>query len=323
MAVKGFMRFVNVALLAPLVANMVTSKQQLRKFLYIWLAVAYLGAASGIYQFMGGNLDILTAASSSVLLIAVFVVRNSFFKLCTAMLSIVLLTLSVSKAGLVGLGIALILIIFQQHRMRNGIFRIRFQTALFAVLISGIAIVFSIVLTFSNSTLIDKVKLYAQTAVTAFVGSGDPDHVSPSIVHDLYNRLFKMTLEGIELAKAESSFYILNVFFGSSFGIAGTAAEEIRGGDLIITPHNGFAETYFVGGVLMLFLFILLIYFAHRRLRWLSQKDYMFGALMASFIICVAFTVGYPIMSNIFVGSLFWLTIGAAASYSIKKEVTN
>jgi O-antigen ligase len=260
-------------------------------------------------------------AAPIVLLVSVYVVQNPLLKIIIALVAVVLLALSVSKAGLVGFGIAIILIIFLQHRLSNRLLGIKLlQTTLFAVPISVMAIVFAIVLSFSNPSLVDKVQVYAQTAVTAFVGGGDPDHVSPSFVDDLSNRLFKMTSEGIEQAKTESSFYILNVIYGSSFGIAGTAAEEIRGSELVIKPHNGFAETYFVGGVLMLFLFMLILYFAFRRLWWLSKKNYLFGALLASFVLCTAFTVSYPVMSNIFVGSLFWLTIGIAASHSITNK---
>jgi hypothetical protein len=345
MAIKGFMRFVNVALLAPLFATFVTSRRQVNVLLYIWLAVACLGAVSAVYQLAGGDLTIITGgygttrgeamrymtllgepniggmASPIVLLIAVFIVRNSILKTITIIVAMVLLTLSISKAGLVGFGLAIILIVWQQYRLTNHFFKIRLmRTALFAFSLSGLAVGSGVVLSLLHPDFIEKIQVYGQTAVIAFTGQGDPDHVSPSFIDDLSNRLFKMTSAGIEQAKAESSLYILNVFLGSSFGIAGTAAEEIRGDYLVITPHNGFAETYFVGGVFMLFLFMLILYFVFRRLWRLSKKDRFFGALWASCIICAAFTVGYSIMSSIFLGSFFWLTIGVAANYSITKK---
>ena len=111
-----------------------------------------------------------------------------------------------------------------------------------------------------------------------------------------------------------------NVVWGSSFGLAGTAAEEVRGSEVVIAPHNGFSETFFVGGVLMLLLFLGMLFFVFRRLWWLSKGDNLFAVLLGSFILCVAFTMGYPVMSNIFVGSLFWLAIGVAANRSLAER---
>jgi hypothetical protein len=342
MGILGFMRFVNVALLAPLVAIMITRKQQLKIFINIWLTVACLGAVSGIYQFMGGDLSALTGgylasrgetmrfmtllgepnvggmASSIILLAAVYIVQNHIWKIVTAFVAIVLLVLSVSKAGLAGFALALLLIVFLQFKRSDRLIRIKSKRiAIFSVCLCGFVAVFLLVLTFSNSVVMNKVLVYAQTAVTAILGEGDPIDVSPSFIDDLSTRLFTMTSAGIELAKRESSFYLFNVMFGSSFGIAGTAAEEIRGQELIITPHNGFSEIYFVGGILMLILFLVVLFFVFRRLWRMSKGDNLFVALLASFIICVAFTLGYPIMYNIFVGSLFWIAIGVAANRSV------
>jgi len=342
MASNGFMRFVNVALLAPLVAIMITRKQQLKIFINIWLTVACLGALSGIYQFMGGDLSALTGgylasrgetmrfmtllgepnvggmASSIILLAAVYIVQNPIWKIVTAFVAIVLLVLSVSKAGLAGFALALLLIVFLQFIRGNRLIRIKSKRiAIFSVCLCGFVAVFLLVLTFSSSVVMNKVRVYAQTAVTAILGEGDPIDVSPSLVDDLSNRLFAMTSAGIELAKRESSFYLFNVMFGSSFGIAGTAAEEVRGPGITITAHNGYSETYFVGGVLMLLLFLVMLFFVFRRLWWLSKSDDVFALLLASFILCTAFMMGYPIMSTIFVGSMFWLAIGVAANRSI------
>jgi O-antigen ligase len=345
MATKGFMRFVNVALLAPLVATMISHKRQLAIFINIWLVVAGIGAVSGVYQFMGGDMSALTGgygtsrgeamrfmtllgepnvggmASSIVLLLAVFIVRNRIWGTVIALVAIVLLFLSVSKAALVGFALAILLIILLQSRRSSSPARSRFQrTALSVISLSGLTAIFMLILSFSIPDLMKKVQVYAQSAVTAFSGRGDRYEVSPSFVDDLSNRLFTMTSAGIKRAKEESSFYMLDVVWGSSFGIAGTAAEEVRGPEVTITPHNGYSETFFIGGVLMLLLFLVMLFFVFRRLWWLSKSDDVFAVLLASFILCTAFMMGYPIMSTIFVGSMFWLAIGVAANRSIAHQ---
>lgn len=345
MAISGFMRFVNVALLAPLAAIMITHKQQLKIFIKIWLAVAYLGAISGIYQFMGGDLFAITEgykhfrgesirymtllgepniggmASPIVLLAAVYVLRNPIWKIITAVVSIVLLFLSVSKAGLAGITLAIFLIVYYEYKKTGHLIGKKLvRNMMYSISLICLGVVIFLIISINNPVIMEKIQEYSRTAITAVIGGGDRVDISPSLVDDLLTRVFTMTLDGIEIAKRESSFYPFNAMFGSSFGIAGTAAEELRGQDSVITPHNGFSEIYFVGGILMLFLFLVILFFVFRRLWWLAKGDNLFTALLAIFIICVAFTISYPIMSNIFAGSLFWIAIGVAANRSIARE---
>ncbi|MFH1884904.1 MAG: hypothetical protein ABIL62_19580, partial [Planctomycetota bacterium] len=306
MAISGFMRFVNVALLAPLAAIMITHKQQLKIFIKIWLAVAYLGAISGIYQFMGGDLFAITEgykhfrgesirymtllgepniggmASPIVLLAAVYVLRNPIWKIITAVVSIVLLFLSVSKAGLAGITLAIFLIVYYEYKKTGHLIGKKLvRNMMYSISLICLGVVIFLIISINNPVIMEKIQEYSRTAITAVIGGGDRVDISPSLVDDLLTRVFTMTLDGIEIAKRESSFYPFNAMFGSSFGIAGTAAEELRGQDSVITPHNGFSEIYFVGGILMLFLFLVILFFVFRRLWWLAQGDNLFTALLA------------------------------------------
>ena len=59
LALKGLMRFLYAALLAPPAAILFTNLRQVKVFLKIWLAVFTLGFVSALYQFFGGDLSAL------------------------------------------------------------------------------------------------------------------------------------------------------------------------------------------------------------------------------------------------------------------------
>ena len=339
MAAKGFMRFVNVALLAPLVAVLITSNRQVTALLGVWLGVAALGAASGVYQMMGGDLAALTGAYASdrgdvirhmtllgepnvggmssplVLLLALFAVERPLWRFALVLVSVVLLVISVSKAAMAGFALAMLMTAWLQRWRGRAV---RLGHAVVAGIATFVAVATLLAaLTMLAPDVVTTIKLYAGTGWQALRGEQE---TSPSIVTDLNDRLFVMFRSGLERAQAESRNYALNIVVGSSYGIAGSAAQEVRGEDLVITPHNGFAETYFVGGVVLVVEFVALIVLAAIRLRRLSKQRKMYVGLFAGFILCTLFTLAYPLMYAIFLGAFFWVCVGVASNRWIARE---
>jgi hypothetical protein len=345
LAVATFTRFVNVSLLGPLVAVMVTSRRDLLRLLKLWLGVMVLVALSGVYQVLGGDLTWMTQgyvssrgevlrymtligepnvggmAAALVMLMAVYLPLSLPVQVAAAALAAVLMVLSVSKAALAGMLLALAVVgAFQVirggRRVRARYARLA-RLALAGLLAAGTVGVAGAAL---RPELVGKALDYGNTLLISFAGAGDRDSVSPGFFTDLGERLFDMTLSGLKLAQSQSDNYAIDVIIGSSYGIAGTAAEEIRGNDMVITAHNGFSETYFVGGLLMVMLFVLLLGETLRVLWRLSRLDPLYTFLLAALLVCLAFMSTYPVMSNIGLGSIFWLAVGSAANHRLRRE---
>lgn len=345
MAVKGFMRFVNVALLGPLFALIINKRQQLLTLIYLWLAVAYLGAASGIYQFFGGDLSGLTQgyivsrgnllrfmtllgepniggmSSAIILLVAIYILQGWVWKALAFAAVGIFILLSLSKAALAGCILALLIVFILRIREKgSNAFIVTPKAIMIGFVLTALTAIVVLLSMSTNSIFQERISQYARTSIEAFTGGGDRVNVSPSFFDDLADRLFGMTTRNLQMLQDESDFYFADVVWGSSFGVAGTAAEEVRGEDVAIAAHNGFVETYFVGGILMLLLFCGLLIAAWRRLWQLARADALFSALFAAFVVCLAYMLTYPVMSSIFVGAFFWLTIGASGNHLLMRE---
>ena len=339
MAAKGLMRFVYVALLAPLVAVLISTNRQMTALLAVWLCVVGLGAASGVYQLMGGDLEALTGAYHSdrgdvirhmtllgepnvggmssplVLLLAMFVVERPLWRFVWILVSVVLLLISVSKAAIVGFVLAVLMMVWLPRRRRSAVRVGRAWAAGTATLVAFATLLWG--LTIVSPEFVSTIKVYAGTGWQAVLGDRE---TSPSIITDLNDRLFVMFRSGLELAQRERSNYALDVVIGSSYGIAGSAAQEVRGEDAVITPHNGFAETYFVGGVALVVVFVALIVVVAIRLRGLSRQRDMYVGVFAGFVLSTLFMVSYPVMYAIVPGAFFWVCVGVASNRWIARE---
>lgn len=345
MAINGLMRFVNVALLAPVISILVVRRQDLLLLVHLWLGIVIVGALSGLYQVLGGDLGPLTEgyvtsrgaamrymtllgepnvggmAAPILVLLGIWVARGWAMQLTVVIAALAFLLVSVSKASFVGCALAVAISVALQFRRRSGVAgRPGWWWLVSGLRLAAVVGVIALVVVLARPDDAQKAAVHASALIVSVSGSGDPTEVSPGVIEDLGSRLIAMTVDGVRLARAESTVYALNVLIGSSFGIAGTAAEELRGEDAVITAHNGFAESYFVGGLLLLTVFVATIIAALRRLWRLARRDRLYTALFACLAVCVAFTVAYPVMSNIVVGSFFWLCIGVAGNRALANE---
>lgn len=340
-AFSGFARFINVALLAPLACILFRNLRQVRTFVFLWLVVVILGAVTAWMQLAGVDMSWLTrdyiairegktrfmtilgepnvGGMASVILSA-FIINLKTRPLSKTVLvfsAAILFLLSVSKAAIAGFLLLIVLVLIGKFPLPNKIY-LKFKKSTFAV---WIMIFLLLSVAFLTQTRITEMSAYWNTAVNAFVG-GDSDNYS--FTEDLKDRLFSKPIQGIKIAKKESIFssYFVNVLVGSSFGVAGSSAFELRKPGKAMLPHNSYMEIYLVGGVLLLLAFTALCIYTLRQL-WLKSRNDLFRSFLFASILLLAFMFTYPVIYEPITGGIFWLIIGVAGNPVVKAKLYN
>jgi len=328
LAIQGFFRFINVALLAPLAATIFQDLNDVKYFINIWLSVVVIGAFSALYQFFGGDLSVLQlpyyislrgslvrfhtilgepniGGMAAVIVYIYSILHVSIWPLKFILLltSIILLYLSLSKAALGGFILATILLVFCYSKFLFNTKR-KINPQLPKILLY---IVMAIIV------LVIMANIGIGFKILAFYGTDE----GPGAYEDIIYRLITKPYNGVKLALKKSDFYVLNFLIGSSFGIAGSAARTIRG-ELAILPHNSFLEIYLVGGMIMILIFITILYLTYKKLR-LKSKNILYQPMLLSFFIIVLLMFTYPIIYEPVIGSFFWLIIGVSCNYRLNK----
>lgn len=346
-AIAGLTRFINVALLAPLASVLFENLKQFQKFINLWLFVIVIGGLTLIYQLLGGDLSWLVEsyiasrgillrfntllggpntggmASAITYIIALLIIRPLAVKIVLLTVALILLIFSLSKAAIAGWIIATAIIVCLKVGKRSNIFKINRTKFQKMTTIMIVTLLFIFCITTYSSPIREYIVKYATIALLAFTGGDTGDPTSQSVLEDLSMRMISMTQKGISLAMEQSSFYPLNFLVGSSFGIAGSAAFQLKAD--VILPHNTFSEIYLVGGILLLFIFGLILVKTWSRLWLLNKVNDYYKALLIVFLTIVAYMPSYPIIYEPILGSLFWLIVGLVANsnFSLKKHSLN
>jgi hypothetical protein len=336
LAYYGFIRFVNVALLAPLAATILQDLKQVKYFINIWLIVIVIAAFSALYQFFGEDISFLQfpyymasrggliryrtilgepniggMASVIVYIYSILFVSIWPLKFVFLLASIILLFLSLSKAALGGYILATFLLIFCNSKfLFNSKKKINSQVVL---ILSYVLIIIIVFIVMANIEI--DFKKYATTSFLSFFNRAE----NPGAYKDIINRLITLPYNGVKLALRESGFYVLNFLAGSSFSIAGSAAKTIRG-ELVILPHNSFLEIYLVGGMIMISIFITILILTYKKLK-LKSKNVFYQPILLSFIIIILLMFTYPIIYEPVMGSFFWLIVGISCNYRLNRMI--
>ena len=336
LAIQGFLRFINVALLAPLAATIFQDLKDVKYFINIWLSVIVIGAFSALYQFFGGDLSFLQLphyislrsglirfrtilgepniggmAAVIVYIYSILSVSIWPLKFILLLTGIILLCLSLSKAALGSFVLATILLVFCYYKFLFNTKR-KINPQLRKILLY---IVMAIIVLVIMANIGIDFKKYISTSFLAFHGTDE----NPGAYKDIIYRLIIKPYSGVKLALKESDFYVLNFLMGSSFGIAGSAARTIRG-EFAILPHNSFLEIYLVGGMIMILIFITILYLTYKKLK-AKSKNIFYQPILLSFFIIVLLMFTYPIIYEPVMGSLFWLIVGISCNYRLNRMV--
>lgn len=339
MAIQGTLRFVSIAVLAPLASVFIRAPSELWSYYKVWITFVILAAISAVYQVFGGDLSWMVrdyvasraglmrymtllgeanvgGMAAALLAVAVATrIRSVPLKIGSAISCVILLVFSISKAAFLGVAIGAVVVLALKSvttfgRVASGretlwrSFSLR-RVLPAVVVIVAIAVVFALSDTFSDIT-----RRYASVVVPSLVGTSTN---SKALSTDIEDRVYSRTADGIALARSRSSMYVLNVFLGSTFGIAGSAAVEIRGSGRAILPHNTFLELYLVGGGVLLALYLVIVAGTWRRLyRASTTADGLFA--FTTFVVLTAYSAAYPVIYAPALGVPLWLIIGATSS---------
>lgn len=337
-AVAGFSRFIHVALVAPLIALIVTNKSQIKSLIYVWMAVVVLGAITIAVQLLGydlrwllgdyialrgglvryksllGEPNVAGLAGVLFFIFSVGYVPSQLARFACVGVSVFLVIFSLSKSALIlFFGAAFVLISAALWR------RLVFADTkcLQNVMLSACYALCWIVVFRS----FDMGARYISVGANALIGA---DEESLSAVGDLVNRAqldywnimpLKGTGGGFDIAG------VMHSIIGQSFARAGSAAVDL-GVTSAILPHNMYLELFLVGGLLLLGVFMLILLMTGQRLGrnlFFTKNDP--SVLVASLLIISLYMLGYPNIYEPISGVMLWLIIGAACSRVHAKPV--
>jgi len=325
-AIKGFLRWINAALIAPIALVLIQDMAEARNFFYLWVTLVIFGAMAAPYQFFGGELDWLVRGYSSfrgglirfktllgepnvagmagalVLGFALIAVRSTFVQAILVTLSFVMIIFSVSKAALGGV---MIVVLFS--------FWHRYVSLRKTSVILAATVILGGILFFIAPDFVRGMKQMSDVSVRTFFGK-----TGKNAAEDIYDRVVIMTAQGIELAHRESDLPVLTVLGGGSFAIAGSAAVQV-GSESAILPHNSFAEIYLVGGLVYLAIFVSLILRVYDNLRK-CKANRVLNSARIMFICTIVFAFTYPIIYAPALGAVFWLIVGLSLGGCVKSS---
>lgn len=347
LAMGSLLRFLNVALLAPLAAVLVQSVKQVRFVLGLWAAVVFVGFLTVFYQFNGGHIQWLVqkyiairanlvryksflgepnvGGMSAVLLlvIAFWGIQNKALRWMGIGVAYFIGLMSLSKAALLGWLIVCLFVAFCESfdfKIKKIVIPNRRLGENFLVL--G----FWMVIFLFSAPLFQ----YAVALLRSFSGN---EIGEPSAYLDFRNRAVMMKYGGDFGDRA----FIMNYeffikygawlkncwfFIGQSFGRAGSVALAMNV-PKAVGPHNSYLEIFIVGGFFMLGAFL--------TMQWLTLKTFVKSTLAGDptaktllllFVILSIFMLGYPNIYEPVTGSLFWVLIGVGAAGELFKTET-
>jgi len=310
-------RFINVMLLVPFVALMFMGERHMERVFWIFWAVFLCALASLLVQFWGWPLDTLVngyiairgdlirhmtvvgepnvggmlaviAGVSSTMLVK----RHSVAVLMGA-LAVAFVTLSISKAAMLGLGVAMIALVC----LLRGEAR---KEALLRALLAGLAGVLLLLLIGAGD--------YLRVSLDSLIGNIRGE---PSAYKDFQYRQSRFgTMDVFDGSLLPAP---LNYLFGASFAEVGSATQEIQGsGSDVVLPHNSYLELLLTGGAFMLLVVVFLMGRTYRTL-WHScaQGDNRADrCALVCFIVLTCWMLIYPVIYEPVTGCLFWIIVG-------------
>ncbi len=316
LALHSTTRFANVMMLAPVVSILFLHDRHMGWVFRIFLAVFLLALTSLLYQYSGGDMDTLVQGYVAIradlirhmtivgepnvggmlaviaFLIAMATIRQTVWAVLLAALAVAFIGFSLSKAAILGLPIAMYVLMLTAERG-------------------------------------DRIKMLQKFAVAVVLGAlfmlliGADDYLvnsfrsifggiarEPSALQDFQNRV---EIERFSMFSGTPFQILGHVLFGSSYGVAGSAAQEILGKDAgVVLPHNSYVEMFMVGGVTMLGLAIALIVRAFIKLVAVAAQPHcaIDRCALACLVLLSCWMLVYPVVYEPVLGTLLWTIVG-------------
>lgn len=344
LAVGSLLRFLNVALLAPLAAVLLQNVKRVRFVLGLWVAVVFVGFLTVFYQFNGGHIQWLVqkyiAVRANLVRYKSFLGEPNVGGMSAVLLLVIAFwgtqskplrwigigvayfcgLMSLSKAALLGwLIVCSFIALYESFDFK--INRIVLPNRRFRE--NFLVLGFWMIIFLFSAPLFE----YAVALVRSFSGN---EIGEPSAYLDFRERAVSMKYGGDfgdQASFVNYDFFIKYgawlkncwFFIGQSFGRAGSVALAMNV-PKAVGPHNSYLEIFIVGGIFMLGTFL--------TMQWLTLKTFVKTAiagdptaktLLLLFVILSIFMLGYPNIYEPVTGSLFWVLIGVGAAGELFK----
>lgn len=319
LAVHASARFGNVMLIAPFVSLLFSTERDLVPVFRIFLAV-FLGAfASLLFQYGGGAMEQLIQGYVAIrgnlyrymtivgepnvggmlaviaFVIAISLPRRKAWGVFFSGLAFAFSVLSLSKGAIVGLVVvALLLFAITPKGQRHEV-----------ALRSALAVVFGI-----SFLLIIGAQDYCLISAKSIWGSISGE---PSVWDDFQSRQSGIGVDFEAVFSRSLLPFPLNIIFGASFGVVGSAAQEILGANgKIVLPHNSYIELFLAGGLVTLGMTLALMLRALRRLlpAWSRPNHVLDRCALVCLVILSCWMLVFPVIYEPVTGALFWTIIG-------------
>lgn len=317
LAIAATSRFANVMVIAPLAALLFVSRKSLNAIFLIYLVVFSAALLSLLYQFFGGSLQVLVQDYIAIradlvrhmtivgepnvggmiavlgYIIGLTIPRNRYLSVALAGSAIAFVIMSLSKGAVLGICVAsFALFVLAPPDKRVDVVARGVLSGLFGVVF----------------VLLIGADAYLSAAVRSVFGQIKGE---PSAVSDFANRQWGFLLDLDFLGAPIQS--LLVVLFGSSFGVAGSAAQELLGYEAgVILPHNSYLEMLLTGGIAMLGCTIYLMGNAFRNfvfeMRISKSREDCCAVVCLVMLAC--WMLIYPVIYEPVTGALFWSLIG-------------
>jgi hypothetical protein len=247
-------------------------------------------------------------ASSIVFTLSVFFVHSIIWKSVLILSAIVLFFSAVSKAGFLGIVIAIGLIFIFSNKIN--LLKIIYNPRRALYLLIVLFAIFTFISFFGMN---DYFKEAGHVIIASVTGIGEKKG-SLNLYEEIVLRTSIKPKQGIELLISKSDFPVRDIITGGSFGLTRGGNEELY------SPHNSFLEIFLTGGIIHLFLFIIIIMTTIVELYKKSYKNNFYKGIFITFIILVSFLPSFPIYTAIPLAPLFWLIVGLSTSNQRSKK---
>lgn len=322
LAVHSSARFSNVMLIAPFASLLFVNDKDLMPVFRILLVVFLVSFASVLYQYWGGRLDRLVGDYIAIrgdlirhmsivgepnvggmLAVIAFVIGISVlprrgWSIFFSGLAIAFVVLSISKAALIGLVVVSVLlyIIAEKGKGREFLKRSAYAYLFGAFFIMAIG-------------ADDYFMVSAKSVWGGLRGE-------PSVFESIQARqgeLSNLNQPRGELSNLNQPL-VFSLLFGRSYGVAGSAAQEILGTDAgVVLPHNSYMELFLTGGLTLLVLVVSLMLRAFQRLLPVVLRESGSVSELCALVCLIVLTFWmfvFPVIYEPITGSLFWTVVG-------------
>jgi hypothetical protein len=323
MAVAGTTRFANVMVIAPLVALLFIDYRHIRLVLLVYVGVFFFALLTLLYQYWGGTLDALVGDYVAIradlmrymtvlgepnvggmiavigFILGIFLPSKRRYSVLITAPAVLFVLMSISKASVIGLVLACIAIVGADLLFR----RTRSLNRLMAGLLLGLALIVAA-----------QAGGYLNASIRSVLGQIEGE---PSAFGDFIQRQDEtLDSERADVFNELVPPFVRPVFrtvFGHSFGVAGSAAQEILGTDAgVVLPHNSYKEAYITGGLAMLAVVVLLM--GRAAFRLIGDARQYGHAVDICALVCLAiltcWMLVYPVIYEPATGALFWALVG-------------